>query len=279
MDGRVDTLQLLRRIVGRIVVGVFPDGPDHGERRVEDQRGIVRTDDVLVGGTDLDGTVVPQTATHTCPAEVGGHQQRQGLADVVASPGLRLTAWLKVTDVEEADKQDEQHHQIPVLDELVAHDAAQFIVAAKLAEEGDGGAAGREFEVDGVAQVHSQCQTVDDQVEPLAGLLPPAALLLMEGQENQQDIEGVGIGDGGGVEQQASPHDAPDLVGTGDVAVEAAVLQIEGHPCHSVGYVEQGDVPQQGNGACRTFILKQSDHLFTSLVVVGLVSSALYTVG
>ena len=71
VDGSKNAVQLaLVCIVCRTDVGILADGAQHREWRVEDERGIIRTDNKLIGGADLNGATVPKSATHTSPAQI-----------------------------------------------------------------------------------------------------------------------------------------------------------------------------------------------------------------
>ena len=131
-----------------------------------------------------------------------------------------------------------------MLDELVAHDAAQLLIAAELAEEGNGGAAGGVLEIDAVAEVHGKSETVDHDEEPLAEALPEGTLLLRDGQQNQQHVEGIGIGDGRSVEIETSHDDAPPPIGTHEVLIGGVVLEEERQSRDAVYDIQQQQIEQ-----------------------------------
>ena len=136
-----------------------------------------------------------------------------------------------------------------MLYKLIGHNAADFVVAAKLAEEGYRGAASREAEIDGVAQVHGQRQTVNHHVEPLAAALPQGVLLSVAGEEYQQDVERIGVGNGRGVEQPSAKRNVPRLIVASKVGVEAVVLKEECHACDAIRHIQQEYVPHDGQWA------------------------------
>ena len=83
-----------------------------------------------------------------------------------------------------------------MLYELIANDAAQLLITTELAKECNGCATGCVLEVNGVAEVHGKAKAVDSEIEPLAEALPGGCLLLVTGQENEQNIEDVSISNG-----------------------------------------------------------------------------------
>ena len=62
----------------------------------------------------------------------------------------------------------EEHHEIPVANELAADDASQLLVAAELVEYRRGGAAHGELEIDHVAEVRGQPEGIEREEHPLA---------------------------------------------------------------------------------------------------------------
>ena len=58
-------------VIARVVIAVLADGTEEREGGVQDERRIVRTVDELIGGADLDRTVVPEASAHACPTEEG----------------------------------------------------------------------------------------------------------------------------------------------------------------------------------------------------------------
>ena len=61
--------------------------------------------------------------------------------------------------------------------ELQAYDAAQFIVGTELAEESYRRTSGGILAIHGIAEVRGETQTVDDEIEPFARLLPLGVFL------------------------------------------------------------------------------------------------------
>ncbi len=235
------------------MIGRLADGADHGEGGVQNERSVIGPHNELVGGAHLDGAVVPESAAHARPAQKCHQQQRERLHGIVAAEGgrsplsgRRAHARHSIPTPQKGHEQHEEHHQVPVVDKLQQHNAAQLVVAAKLAEEGGGGAPRRVLEIDRVAQVHGKGHGVDHNKHPLAQLLPRGAFLCVERQKHQQQIEGVGVGDGRRVEIDASPEKGPQPARPRQVGIGVGVLEEESQPSDHVGCVEQQQVDCHG---------------------------------
>ena len=98
------------------------------------------------------------------------------------------------------------------------------------------------MEVHSIAEVRGESQTIDDDIKPLAEALPLGVFLQVQGEEHHEDVEGVGIGNGGGVEIDAAPEDIPELRRTEHVFVGAVVLQQEGDPGHHIGCIQKQNI-------------------------------------
>ena len=80
----------------------------------------------------------------------------------------------------------------------------QVALILEFAEHGGGGASQGIGEVGGIAEIDHQRQTVDNNEDPTAELMPDSRFLPMQGQQHQHDIGDVGDEDGCRVEHQSS---------------------------------------------------------------------------
>ena len=226
------------------MIGAVADGADHREGGVQDERGIIGLDDKLIGGADLDGAVIPETTTDARKDGIGCDEQGERLTDIITTARHRLKTGHDIEKPEESHERDEEEHEVPVLDKLVAYDATQLLVAAELAEEGDGGATRSILEIDTVAKVHGESETVYYDEKPLADALPYGSLLRVERQEHEQYVEGIGIGDGGGVEVESAHEDAPPPIVTHKVLVGGVVLEEERQSSRAINDIQQQQIKQ-----------------------------------
>ena len=276
MDGSKNAFQLaLVGIVFRTDVGILADGAQHREWRVENQRGVIRTDNKLIGGADLNGATVPKSATHASPAQIACDQQRQRLHNVIAASRLNLGFRRTIKFVEGDHQHDEQQHEIPMAQEFITNDSSQFVVATKLTEESHCRPSGGILEIDGIAQIHRQSQSVDNDIYPFADTLPQVSLFQVTGQEDHQNVKCIGIGNGGGVEIESSNDNAPRIEGK-HMVVGAEILQQESQTCHPISHIKQQEVPHDSpNGS----MIAGFHHAGLFKVANGLVSFVPYTAG
>ena len=154
---------------------------------------------------------------------------------------------------------------------LGEEDSTEVALVAELAEHAGGGAAKRIGEVGGVAQVDHQCQTVHHDEEPLAEAMIGAGFLLVEREQHQHDVEGVGIDDSGRVEDQSSVEEPKQMGRLQTVLEMPDVHQQIGHASDEINHIGQQQVPQQcrhwckhrveNAEACRAMLI--SSHLFS----------------
>ena len=132
-------------------------------------------------------------------------------------------------------------------------DVAEVVFVGEFGEEGPCGAAACELGVDGVGEVGSDADAVDDDEECFTHGVPPGALFAAQGKEHEDDVEGVGVEDGGAVEAQASSKEVADGEGAPACRVEAPVFADEGYAAEhvdEVGKCEVGYYGEEVAGGC-----------------------------
>ena len=249
MNRAIDAFQFfLAGKIYRTGIGTLADGADNGERSVQYQRGIVWAYNELIGRADLDWTVVPPASAHACPAKISTHQQRKRLHRIVTTEGNDLPLGRHIAEEKEEHERNKEQYQIPVVQKLVAHDAAQLVISAELAEKSHRGAACRVLEINAVGQVDGHAETVDHQKESAANPLPDGILLQVQRQEDQHHKKDVGIGNGRGVEIESALGNAPLGIARRQMPVKTMVLQQEGHPHDAIDHIEHENVPRHSQG-------------------------------
>ena len=128
----------------------------------------------------------------------------------------------------------------------LADDDAREVVATELLEDGGRRAALDEGIIDGIGQVGSHADGIDDGEDHLQDGLPEAALLARQRQEQQDHPQGIEVGNCREVEAQATAHDTTD-VGPCERGEEVAVLKVEGQPHHHAARHEQQQVGCRGH--------------------------------
>ena len=98
--------------------------------------------------------------------------------------------------IECPDDDTEDEDEVEVVYQLFEEDREDVALVGELAEDSGRGATHRKAEIDGIAAVDEQSQTVDAEKHTLADLLIEACLLPVPGQEHEEDIETVGDEDG-----------------------------------------------------------------------------------
>ena len=94
---------------------------------------------------------------------------------------------------------------------LSEEDVSQVLFVRELVEHRSRGAPHGEAEIDGIAEVDSQCQAVDNQEDGTAQLLIGGCFLVMQWKQHQHDIRDVGYQDGTGVEDQTTSQHLQDM--------------------------------------------------------------------
>ena len=233
MDGAVDRRELLGvvEVVGEGEdIGV--DGAVDGEGGIEHECCFDGAVGELVGIRDGDGAHgCGETATDACHHKGGHSGQREQHREVVVPPAtdVRQQAWLDVTLPEGPQHEAEEEDEDDVVHCLGEDDTAQVVVVGELTEHRARGASHRVFEVDGIGEVHRQGDTVDDEVHPVADLLPDLGLLQVQGEQHQHDVGDVGHEDGCGVEQESTSHHLQQVAPRQVLSEEAVVHDEVGH--------------------------------------------------
>ena len=96
-------------------------------------------------------------------------------------------------------------------------------------------------EIHGVHQVDSQRNAVDNDKQHLANTMIAGTFLQVQRKEHHNDVEGIGIKDGGGIEHQSSSEDV------GGVSQIVGILQIVCTACYLVDKIGQQKVPKHGH--------------------------------
>ena len=94
--------------------------------------------------------------------------------------------------VECPDDGTEDKDKVKVIKHLSKKDRAEVAFIGKFTEDGGCSATHGIAEIDCIAKVDEQCQTVDGDKQPATYLLVSGSLLAMPGQEHKHDIETVG---------------------------------------------------------------------------------------
>ncbi len=199
MDGGVDLCHLF--IIAEVIgyhEHILANGAVDGERRVEHECCLHGTIDVLISIRDGDGAHgCGKPATDASHYEGGYGDEREQLRPLEVPPVVALLrlARLSVKPVDgihhEAEEQDEDN----VVHGLGEEDAEQIVLVGELLEHSGCRAPHGVLEVDGIAEVGGQCQTIDDDEHP-ATYLTIGMRVLMERQEHQQDVGDIGDEDG-----------------------------------------------------------------------------------
>ena len=91
-----------------------------------------------------------------------------------------------------------------MVDGLFEEDACQVPLVRKLTEHSGRRAPHGKAEINGIAKVDGQCQSVDDQKDDAAQFLIGYCLLEMQGEQHQHDIRNISYKDGTRVEHQSA---------------------------------------------------------------------------
>ena len=253
VDGREDSGCL---VDGGVIVGnikdALADGAQKSERRVEHHGALGGSVDVLVGVVDGDGAYsVSQSATTTADGQGYGCQQRDERHGKVGPP---LSGLLVITLVDARfcikpaqgrDDDDGQQHEIPVVEQFDKEDAAQVVLARELAEHAGGGASEGIRKIGRVGQVDDERQAVDNDEQPFAETLVATRLLQIQGEEHQDDVEGVGVDDGRRVEGQTALEKPQQMAERESVGEVAEVDQQVGYAGNEVNQEDQQEIPDK----------------------------------
>ena len=90
-------------------------------------------------------------------------------------------------------------------------DTTQIVLVRELAEYGRCGATHGKAEVNGIAQIDSQCQSVNDKEHALTHLLIDGCLLLMQREQHHHSIGDIGHQNSTGIEHQSTLKDFSEV--------------------------------------------------------------------
>ena len=124
---------------------------------------------------------------------------------------------------QQGDDHNGQQHEIPVAHKLAPEHVGEVVFVAKFAEYARRSAPQGVREIHRVAQIDNQRQRIDDHKHPFAQQMIASTLLDPQRKEHQQDVQGIGVGDGGAVEDVTTVEQFGQM-GCRQVAGEIAVI-------------------------------------------------------
>ena len=248
MEGGVEGVELCGVEVSGVGKGGLAHGADEREGGVEHDGGFGRLVDVLVGVADGDGAYgCGGAAAHADDgqgqkgeeAQKGDDETCRGIFGIVFAGAVGVA-------VEVDERQDEDNayeDKIPVVEEFDAEDAAEVAFVLEFGEEGPRGAAACVAGIDRVDKVDDKHEGIDHDEEYLECQLVafgsgPAA---RQRHEDEENVEQVGVEDGGGVEPQTARYEAAKRQLAPAGGVEVPELH---HIHHTAEHVEQIDEQQ-----------------------------------
>ena len=80
-----------------------------------------------------------------------------------------------------------------MIEKLLAYNTAQVTFVRKLAEYCAGCTPHGILKVDRISQIHSECNSVDDDINPFAYYVVCMILLLMPREKHEYNIERIGV--------------------------------------------------------------------------------------
>ena len=98
--------------------------------------------------------------------------------------------------IECPDDDAEDEDEVEVVQYLFEDNGTQVALVGELIEDGGRGATHRITEIDRIAEVDAQGQTVDEDEHPPTDLLVEACLLAVPGQEHEYDVGDIRDKDG-----------------------------------------------------------------------------------
>ena len=113
-------------------------------------------------------------------------------------------------------------------------------------ENGYGGTLAGELKIDAVNEVQRDAQAVDDGVNPSRDGVIEFFLLEMQGEEEEQNDDYVGVEDGRRVEDFSCPEEFEEM-SESHVGVHFQIDKIEHQPTQKIRYIYYGDVYRQRN--------------------------------
>ena len=154
---------------------------------------------------------------------------------------------MAVEQHEGGDEGQSDEDKIPVVKYLHPHDVGQVAFVAELGEEGPGGAPSAVAGIDGVDQVEHKHEGVDHHIKRFEDDTPDVVRRQFAGQgeEHQQDVEGVGIEDGGGVEPKAAHQQTAYAEALPPLGVKVPELADVHHTAEHVEQIHQQQVVEQ----------------------------------
>ena len=251
MHGGIDLCQFGRVAeVRRFLEHLLVDGANERERRIQHDGSLDRLVHILVGVADGDRTHgCRRTATHAKHAQRNvGHEDGE-VQQVVDPQGMRLRTTFR-TDIQHPQHRDDEHssqHEIPVVQQFYADDAAQVLLVAELVEHRHRGPSAGVLEIDGIDKVHDHAEPIDDDKDPLCHRLPGVALFPMLRKEHEHDVEHVGIENGRRVEHPRTRQQVGEGVFGQRVSVGFPVLQHKCHTAEAVRHVRQHHVAEKSD--------------------------------
>ena len=177
---------------------ILADGAVERERRVEYECSLHGTVDVLIGIRDGDGAHGGgEASTDACHNKGCQGYEREQLRPLEVPPVITLLrqARLDIILVDSIRHKTEEHDENDVVEGLGEEDAEQVALVGKFLEHRGRRAPHGVSEVDGIDEIESQSQTVDDDEYPAADLVVGIGLL-MKRQQHQDDVGDIRDEDG-----------------------------------------------------------------------------------
>ena len=235
VDGIEDAVELLGWKEFGVGITSFVQGGYEGEGCVEHDGRLMRFF-AVDGGRVLSQRVHLETKAASQPAQREQHGDDEdgrmdGIVNLVGreiGPFAFLFDGIIVEEDEGGNHGDAEDPRLPIAGYAVQHNGAQVALTAKLREDGSGGAAASELEIDDVGHIHHNAQNVDDEEQDFHNLLVLGRVSSLDGQELEANAQSVEVAQRTQVESQSAPGDGHH-VAEGDI-LETVDIHIVENP-------------------------------------------------
>ena len=252
VEGRIEGIQFVGRVVGRIDKGLLVRRSDHGEGRIQHQCGFGRAVDKLIGVAERDGAHGRgESAAHAGHTKGNEQSQRKDLRHIVGSGGARCLGERARVDISHPKQGDERHadeQNDGVVQHFFPYDGQNVALIPKFAENGPRGAATGVLEIDRVGHIQGDAHAIDEDIEPFAHRLPAGVLFVGHGQEHEQSIQGIGVENGGGVEEERTFDHQRCVELCKARGKGIPVGHEEGQATERIDDVDQQEIEEEGQG-------------------------------